>query len=55
MAAIQRGLETVIEPAGGGAPVAWLSAGMRVSTTHPSGRIWAGSIGDYRVPHQACG
>ena len=44
---ITRGQETVIEPAGGGAPVAWLPAELEGIVTHPSGRIWAGKMGDY--------
>ncbi len=45
--AVARGLETVIEPAAGGDPVAWFSAALYPITTHPSGRIWAGSAGSY--------
>jgi hypothetical protein len=44
---IPREQETVIEPAGGGAPIAWFPAELRNITTHPSGRIWAGSGGEY--------
>ena len=45
--AIQRGRETVIEPVGGGAPVAWFPAELSCIRTHPSGRVWAGAVGDY--------
>jgi hypothetical protein len=37
--------ETVIEPAAGGTDVAWYSLELENITTHPSGRIWAGSAG----------
>jgi hypothetical protein len=37
-------LETVIEPASGGEAVAWFPAALDNITTHPSGRIWAGSV-----------
>jgi hypothetical protein len=37
----------MIEPATGGDPVAWLPAALEHLTTHPSGRIWAGSVGDH--------
>jgi WD40 repeat protein len=40
--AIQRGHETVIEPARGGPPVAWFPVGISNITTHRSGRLWAG-------------
>jgi WD40 repeat protein len=41
---INRGLETVIEPSGGGEAVAWFPAALWGIATHPSGRIWAGSV-----------
>jgi WD40 repeat protein len=40
--ALERGLETVIEPAAGGTAVAWFSPALGNLTTHPSGRLWAG-------------
>ena len=40
-------LETVIAPASGGEAVAWFPAAMRNITTHPSGRIWAGSASNH--------
>ena len=45
--AMSRNLETVIEPAGGGEAVAWFPAAMNPIATHPSGRIWAGSVGNH--------
>jgi hypothetical protein len=42
--AMTRGLETVIEPAVGGPAVAWFSVALKNITTHPSGRIWAGTV-----------
>jgi hypothetical protein len=41
--AMNRGNETVIEPAMGGNPIAWFPAALENITTHPSGRRWAGS------------
>jgi WD40 repeat protein len=41
------GLETVIEPKSGGQPVAWFSPAMCNISTHPSGRVWAGSVGNH--------
>jgi WD40 repeat protein len=41
--AAARGMETVIEPAAGGNPVAWFPAALSHITTHASGRRWAGS------------
>ena len=45
--AMSRNLETVIEPASGGEAVAWFPAALEHLTTHPSGRIWAGSVGNH--------
>ena len=42
--AMSRNLETVIEPASGGEAVAWFPAVLEHHATHPSGRIWAGSV-----------
>ncbi len=42
--AMTRNLETVIEPASGGEAVAWFPAALPQHATHPSGRIWAGSV-----------
>ena len=42
--AMSRNLETVIEPASGGEAVAWFPAALEHLATHPSGRIWAGSV-----------
>jgi WD40 repeat protein len=44
---LNRDQETVIEPAAGGDPVAWFPEALWNITTHPSGRIWAGSAGNY--------
>jgi WD40 repeat protein len=41
--AVSLDLETVIEPAGGGAAVAWFPAAIVNRVTNPSGRSWAGS------------
>jgi hypothetical protein len=41
--ALHRGFETVIERASDGQAVAWFPAALNHITTHPSGRIWAGS------------
>jgi hypothetical protein len=45
--AISRGQETAIEPARGGAPVAWFPAAFWSTATHPSGRIWAGAVANH--------
>jgi hypothetical protein len=45
--ALIRDQETVIEPAAGGDPVAWFPDDLENITTHPSGRIWAGSAGHH--------
>ena len=45
--AMSRNLETVIEPASGGEAVAWFPAALMHHATHPSGRIWAGSVGNH--------
>jgi WD40 repeat protein len=45
--ALNRGNETVIEPAAGGEPIAWFPAALENITTHPSGRMWAGSLYDH--------
>ena len=45
--AMARGLETAIEPAGGGMAVAWFPAELEIIATHPSGRIWAGSVSNH--------
>jgi WD40 repeat protein len=45
--AMTRGLETVIEPAVGGPAIAWFSVALENITTHPSGRIWAGTVGNH--------
>jgi WD40 repeat protein len=42
-AASRRG-ETVIEPVGGGEPVAWYPADLYLIAHHPCGRAWAGSV-----------
>ena len=42
--AMSRKWETVIEPASGGEAVAWFPAALDCITTHPSGRIWAGTV-----------
>jgi WD40 repeat protein len=42
--ALRRGLETVIEPAAGGNPIAWFPAALDHITTHPSRRIWAWAV-----------
>jgi WD40 repeat protein len=44
---VNRDQETVIEPAAGGEPVAWFPDALVNITTHPSGRIWAGSVGNH--------
>ena len=41
------GLETVIEPAAGGDPIAWFPYALSHIATHPSGRLWAGSVGGH--------
>jgi WD40 repeat protein len=45
--AISRELETVIEPADGAEPIAWFPAALRLVSTHPSGRMWAGSVANH--------
>ena len=45
--ALARGLETVIESQATGSPVAWFPAALRLITTHPSGRTWAGADGNH--------
>ncbi len=45
--ALNRDLETVIQPAAAGGPIAWFSDALSDITTHPSGRIWAGSVGNH--------
>ncbi len=45
--AMMRNLETVIEPASGGEPIAWFPEALDNITTHPSGRVWAGSVGHH--------
>jgi WD40 repeat protein len=45
--ALGRDLETVIEPAAGGDPVAWFPAAMRVITTQPFGRVCAGAVSNH--------
>jgi WD40 repeat protein len=42
--ALSQGDETAIERASGAEPVAWFPAYLNRNTTHPSGRIWAGSV-----------
>jgi WD40 repeat protein len=42
--ALPRGDGTAIEPASGAEPIAWFPAALDHITTHPSGRIWAGSV-----------
>ncbi|MFI5458011.1 MAG: DUF4062 domain-containing protein [Isosphaerales bacterium] len=45
--AMSRNLETVIEPASGGEAVAWFPAALEHLATHPSGRIWAGTVNNH--------
>ena len=40
-------LEMVIEPASGGEAVAWFPAALEHLASHPSGRIWAGSVANH--------
>jgi hypothetical protein len=42
--AMRRGLETGVEPTVGGEPIAWFPWELFLIATHPSGRIWAGSV-----------
>jgi WD40 repeat protein len=42
--ALWRGQETLIVPVAGGDPIAWFPVPLEHITTHPSGRIWAGSV-----------
>jgi WD40 repeat protein len=39
-----QGLDTVIEPAAGGEPIAWFPVRLVRIAAHPSGRAWAGSV-----------
>jgi WD40 repeat protein len=39
-----KGHETQIKSTAGGAPLAWFPAALEDITTHPSGRIWAGTV-----------
>ena len=41
------GLETIIEEAATGRPLAWLPFTHDDITTHPLGRTWAGAVGEY--------
>jgi WD40 repeat protein len=45
--ALARGLETVVERADSGKPVASFPVSLDEIVTHPSGRIWAGVVGNY--------
>ena len=45
--AIRRGLETVIERVRDGQAVAWFPAALDIIATHPSGRVWAGGVGNH--------
>jgi WD40 repeat protein len=45
--AVSRGQETVIERANDGQAVAWFPAALEHIATHPSGRVWAGSVGNH--------
>jgi WD40 repeat protein len=45
--ALCRGQETLIERASDGQPVAWFPAVLKNIATHPSGRVWAGSVGNH--------
>jgi WD40 repeat protein len=45
--AVTRSLETVIELALTGQPVAWFPTALLHIATHPSGRIWAGAVTNY--------
>lgn len=45
--ALARAVETVVEQADTGKPVAWFPAYLRSIVTHPSGRTWAGAAGNY--------
>jgi WD40 repeat protein len=45
--AVCRKLETLIEVASIGEPLAWLAGGLQDVAAHPSGRTWAGSSGKY--------
>jgi hypothetical protein len=44
---MSRNSETVIERASGDEAVAWFPAQLENLATHPSGRIWAGSMGNH--------
>jgi WD40 repeat protein len=45
--ALRRGWETAIERAGDGHSVAWFPAFLDPIATHPSGRVWAGAVGNH--------
>jgi hypothetical protein len=45
--AVVRPLETVIESALTGQPVAWFPRALEHIATHPSGRLWAGAATNY--------
>jgi hypothetical protein len=45
--AVSRGQETVIERASDGQAVAWFPAALETRATHPTGRVWAGSVGNH--------
>ena len=45
--ALERGTETVIESTATGVAVAWLPMAVARITTHPSGRAWAGVLGEH--------
>jgi len=44
---LTRGLETVIEEAATGRPVAWFPYALKHIATHPSGLLWAGAAGSH--------
>jgi hypothetical protein len=44
--AVGRRAETVIEPSIGNEAVAWFPINLNHISTHPSGRVWAGSEGN---------
>jgi WD40 repeat protein len=45
--ALNRGKETVLAPRAGGKPTTWFPAALFRIATHPSGRIWAGSVSNH--------
>jgi WD40 repeat protein len=45
--AIELLLETAIKRASDGQSVAWFPAALRFIATHPSGRVWAGAVGNH--------